>query len=99
MITPGRKWPIWSVAMRRFLLSVLMCAAASGAQAADLPDFPVLRGGFTDGFTTPPVNWRGFYIGGAGPPPSPPPNNGRPAQPTPSPPLDATTPNSRSTAL
>jgi len=50
--------------MRRFLLSVLMCAAASGAQAADLPDFPVLRGGFTDGFTTPPVNWRGFYIGG-----------------------------------
>ena len=52
--------------MRRFLLSVLMCAAASGAQAADLPDFPVLRGGFTDGFTGPRVNWQGVYVGGQG---------------------------------
>ena len=51
--------------MRRFLLAAVMFgAAASGAQAADLPDFPVLRGGFTEGFTAPPVNWRGFYIGG-----------------------------------
>ncbi len=48
--------------MRRFLLSVLMCAAVSGAQAADLP---ILRGGFTDGLTAR-VNWQGVYVGGQG---------------------------------
>jgi outer membrane immunogenic protein len=51
----------WSVAMRRFLLAVVMCGAMSCAQAADLP---VLRGGFTDGLTTTNVNWEGFYVGG-----------------------------------
>jgi outer membrane immunogenic protein len=49
--------------MRRFLLSVVMCAAVSAAQAADLSDLPILRGGYTDGLTTT-VNWQGFYIGG-----------------------------------
>lgn len=47
--------------MRRLLLAVAMIGAASGAQAADMPDLPVLRGAFTDG---PTVNWQGFYVGG-----------------------------------
>ncbi|MEA2913900.1 MAG: outer rane immunogenic protein [Bradyrhizobium sp.] len=49
--------------MRRLLLAAMMFGAASGAQAADMPDFPVLRGGFTDGLNTTRVNWQGFYIG------------------------------------
>ena len=48
--------------MRRFLLAVVMFGAASGAQAADMPDLPVLRGALTEGPTT--VNWQGYYIGG-----------------------------------
>lgn len=47
--------------MRRFLLAVVMCGAVSGAQAADLPDFPALRGGFGP---TSRVNWQGWYVGG-----------------------------------
>jgi outer membrane immunogenic protein len=50
--------------MRRFVLAAMMFGAVSGAHAADMPDFPALRGGFTDGASAPPVNWRGFYIGG-----------------------------------
>jgi outer membrane immunogenic protein len=50
--------------MRRLLLAAMMFGAASGAQAADMPDFPALRGGFTDGLNTTRVNWQGFYIGG-----------------------------------
>jgi outer membrane immunogenic protein len=50
--------------MRRFVLAAMMFGAVSGAHAADMPDFPALRGGFTDGAGAPPVNWRGFYIGG-----------------------------------
>ena len=37
--------------MRRFLLAAVMCGAASGAHAADMPDLPILRGSFTDGLT------------------------------------------------
>jgi outer membrane immunogenic protein len=51
-------------AMRRLLLAAVMFGAVSGAQAADLPDFPILRGGYTDGLSAPRVNWQGFYIGG-----------------------------------
>jgi outer membrane immunogenic protein len=40
--------------------------AVCTAHAADMPDLPVLRGGFTDGLTTSRVNWEGFYIGGQG---------------------------------
>lgn len=54
----------WSLEMRGFLLAAVMVGAVSGAHAADLPDLPVLRGGFTDGLTTSHVNWEGFYIGG-----------------------------------
>src|SRR5436305_2305930 len=53
-----------SVAMRRWLLAAAMFGAVPGAQAADLPDLPVLRGGLTEGLTTSRVNWQGFYAGG-----------------------------------
>ncbi|MGY3620920.1 outer membrane protein [Bradyrhizobium sp. USDA 10063] len=50
--------------MRRFLLAVVMCGAVTSAQAADLPDLPVLRGSFTDGLSTSRAYWEGLYIGG-----------------------------------
>ena len=50
--------------MRRFLLAVVMCGMTAGAQAADLSDLPILRGGFTDGLTSTRVNWSGVYVGG-----------------------------------
>jgi outer membrane immunogenic protein len=49
--------------MRRLLVAAVMVGAAQSAQAADLPDFPVLRGAYTDGLTTSRVNWQGFYAG------------------------------------
>ena len=52
--------------MRRLVLAAVMFGAVSGAQAADMPDLPILRGGFTDGLRTARVNWQGFYIGGQG---------------------------------
>ena len=50
--------------MRRFLLVAVLCGAVTGAQAADMPDLPFLRGSFTDGLSTTQVNWQGFYVGG-----------------------------------
>jgi len=50
--------------MRRLLLAAAVFGAVSGAQAADLPDLPILRGAFTDGLTTSKANWQGYYIGG-----------------------------------
>ena len=55
-----------SVAMRRFLLAAIIFGAASGAHAADLPDFPALRGTYTDVPISTRVNWQGYYIGGQG---------------------------------
>ena len=50
--------------MRRLLVVVaMMLGAASVAHAADMPDLPILRGGFTDGGVAT-VNWQGSYIGG-----------------------------------
>ncbi len=49
--------------MRRLLLVAAMWGAASVAHAADMPDLPILRGGFTDGGVAT-VNWQGSYIGG-----------------------------------
>jgi outer membrane immunogenic protein len=46
--------------MRGFLLAAVMFGAASGAQAADMPDF--LRGSLPAG-PAPTVNWQGYYIG------------------------------------
>src|SRR5712691_13529837 len=65
MISPGLSVR-WSVAMRRVLLAAAMLGAAAGAQAADMPDLPILRGAFTEGPTAAPVNWQGYYIGGQG---------------------------------
>ncbi len=50
--------------MRRFLLVAVMCGAVTGAQAADMPDLPILRGSFTDGLSRSSVNWSGVYVGG-----------------------------------
>lgn len=52
--------------MRRLFLAAAMWAGVSVAQAADLPDFPILRGSFTDGLSTSRANWAGFYVGGQG---------------------------------
>jgi len=50
--------------MRRFWLVAVMCGAAAGAQAADMPDLPFLRGSFTEGLSRSNVNWSGVYVGG-----------------------------------
>ncbi|MBN8988285.1 MAG: porin family protein [Rhizobiales bacterium] len=50
--------------MRRFLLAMMICGIAAGAQAADMPDLPILRGGLTEGFSRSSVNWQGVYVGG-----------------------------------
>jgi opacity protein-like surface antigen len=47
--------------MRRFLLAAMLFGAVSSAHAADMPDLPVLRGGFSQ-----PVRWGGWYVGGQG---------------------------------
>jgi outer membrane immunogenic protein len=53
-----------SVAVRRFLLAAAMVGMAAGAQAADMPDLPILRGGFGPEPAT--RNWDGWYVGGQG---------------------------------
>jgi opacity protein-like surface antigen len=50
--------------MRRFLLVAMVCGAVTGAQAADMPDLPFLRGSVTEGLSSARVNWQGFYVGG-----------------------------------
>lgn len=52
--------------MRRLLLAAVMLGRVSAVHAADMPDLPILRGGFTDGLSKSNVNWQGFYIGGQG---------------------------------
>lgn len=52
--------------MRELLVAAVMFGVVQGAQAADLPDLPFLRGGFSDGLASPRVNWQGYYIGGQG---------------------------------
>jgi outer membrane immunogenic protein len=52
--------------MRRFVLATAMVGMTFGAQAADLPDLPILRGSYTEGLTRSKVNWQGFYAGGQG---------------------------------
>jgi opacity protein-like surface antigen len=47
--------------MRRFFLAAVMFAVATGAQAADMPDF--LRGSLPAS-STPTRNWDGWYAGG-----------------------------------
>jgi|SRR4051794_2730045 len=50
--------------MRGLMLMAAMLGMVSAAQAADMPDLPVLRGGFTDGLSSLSHNWDGFYVGG-----------------------------------
>ncbi len=50
--------------MRRLVLAAAMLGTMSVAHAADMPDLPVLRGGFTEGLSKSSVNWDGFYVGG-----------------------------------
>ena len=50
--------------MRRFVLATAMCWMAVGAQAADMPDLPILRGSVSDGLNKRTVNWAGIYLGG-----------------------------------
>jgi outer membrane immunogenic protein len=52
--------------MRRLLIAAATFGSVSAAQAADMPDLPILRGAFTEGLTTTRVNWQGYYIGGQG---------------------------------
>jgi outer membrane immunogenic protein len=52
-----------NVVMRKFLMVVAMLGAAHSAQAADMPDLPVLRGAFPEGVSSSQVNWQGYYIG------------------------------------
>jgi outer membrane immunogenic protein len=47
--------------MRRLVIAVVALAAASGAQAADLP---FLRGSFMDAPIAPRPIWEGYYVGG-----------------------------------
>jgi outer membrane immunogenic protein len=50
--------------MRRWVFATVLAGLAHGAQAADLPDLPVLRGALTDGLSASTVNWQGAYVGG-----------------------------------
>src|SRR4051812_10086413 len=50
--------------MRRFLLAAIILGAASSGHAADLPEFPALRGSLPPGLSTTSRNWDGWYVGG-----------------------------------
>jgi opacity protein-like surface antigen len=50
--------------MRRLVLVAMMVGVAQGALAADMPDFPPLRGFVSDAPRTTRTNWEGFYVGG-----------------------------------
>jgi outer membrane immunogenic protein len=50
--------------MRGLLVVAAIVAATQLAQAADMPDVPVLRGAISDGLSSSSVNWQGYYVGG-----------------------------------
>ena len=50
--------------MRRLMLAAAMVAMTFGAQAADMPDLPVLRGSVAPPLSTTTRNWEGWYGGG-----------------------------------
>lgn len=51
--------------MRRFAVAMMLAGVVQGAQAADMPDLPILRGSLVEGPRTY-VNWEGFYVGAQG---------------------------------
>ncbi len=50
--------------MRRLVLATAMIGVAFGAQAADAPDLPVLRGSLAPTLSSVSRNWDGWYAGG-----------------------------------
>jgi outer membrane immunogenic protein len=50
--------------MRRFVLATAMFGMTFGAQAADMPDLPVLRGSLAPTLSSTSRNWDGWYAGG-----------------------------------
>ncbi|MGY4303455.1 outer membrane immunogenic protein [Bradyrhizobium sp. USDA 4369] len=50
--------------MRSLVMAVSVFGMVSAAQAADMPDLPVLRGGLTEGLNGARANWDGYYVGG-----------------------------------
>ncbi|MEH2510576.1 outer membrane immunogenic protein [Nitrobacteraceae bacterium AZCC 1564] len=51
--------------MRRFAVAMILAVVVQGAQAADMPDLPILRGSLLDGPRAY-ANWEGFYVGAQG---------------------------------
>lgn len=51
--------------MRRFAAAMMLAGVVQSAQAADMPELPILRGSLIDGPRTY-VNWEGFYVGAQG---------------------------------
>jgi len=49
--------------MRSLVVAVSVFGMVSAAQAADLSDLPILRGGLTEGLNNSRVNWDGYYVG------------------------------------
>lgn len=50
--------------MRRLLIAAALLGAVQTAQAADMPEFPALRGSFPEGLSRDRPTWEGFYVGG-----------------------------------
>jgi outer membrane immunogenic protein len=50
--------------MRRLVLATAMIGVAFGAQAADAPDLPILRGSLAPSLSATTRNWDGWYAGG-----------------------------------
>ena len=50
--------------MRRLVVAGIIAIAAHGAEAADLPDMPILRGSFREAPVAYRTIWQGFYVGG-----------------------------------
>ncbi|SNS27574.1 Opacity protein [Tardiphaga sp. OK246] len=50
--------------MRRLLITAALLGAVQTAQAADMPEFPALRGGFPEGLSKTSRTWEGTYVGG-----------------------------------
>src|SRR5438445_13706878 len=50
--------------MRRLVLATAVFGMAFGAQAADMPDLPILRGSLAPTLSSTSRNWDGWYVGG-----------------------------------